>query len=377
MIVFAMTGAAGSAGGIAAANLNVLEVLTSLCRRRGRPLTVLSLHEASGDRPACLGPGDTFVGCRGSKARYAATLATHFRTDRLFVFDHVRLAVPMMPAIACGFRAFVVMAHGSESWRRVRPTSRWLFRRARLCITNSRFTLDRMSETFSGFEGRACALGLPPPHAGPGAGRDSPPAETAYRAVDGTTRRLGRRVVLLVGRMDAGEREKGHYELLAVWPDIVREFPDAQLVFAGPGNDRANLAARAARLGIAASVFIPGYLALDALDALYRRCYAFVMPSRQEGFGLVYLEAMNHGKPCIACRGGGAEEVVEDGVSGMLIDNPFELGELRGALRRLLASEALARRLGDGGLRRLGERFTSAHAQARLGRLLAQVLGCD
>jgi len=377
LIVFAMTGATGITGGIATANLNVLYVLESLSRRSGRKLIVLSLHEDDSDRPDFLNDEVVFLGCRGRKSIYAFRLMTFFRPGGFYCFDHVRLGLPMIPMVALGFRNFVVLAHGSESWKRVRGASKWLFRRARMCLTNSRYTLERMRETFSGFEGRSCALGMSPAH-------DLLPAETArpasdvkLQAVDGGMRRLGDRAVLLVGRMDPGEREKGHRELLAIWPAVLRDFPDAQLVFAGPGRDRETMMRRAQELEIAPAVFMPGYLAANALKRLYARCHAFVMPSRQEGFGLVYLEAMNDGKPCVGCRGGGGEEIIEDGVTGLLIGNPYEVRELLDAVLRLLGDRALAKRLGRAGSRRLRSEFTPERAQERLRMLLEDLVRCD
>ena len=375
--MFAMTGATGTAGGISTSNLNVLHALNALSYQSRRRLVVLSLHEYDHDRPDFLDGEATFIGFRGSKWRYAIRLMMLFRRNGFYVFDHVRLGLPLVPMALLGFRDFVILAHGSESWKRVRGTSKWLFRRARMCLTNSHYTLIKMRETFSGFEGKSCVLGLPPlPDTVTTESMGSGAAAT-LEAVDGQARALGDRVILLVARMDRDEREKGHYELLAVWPSVLRDCPDAQLVFAGPGNDRDTLKATAEHLQVPSTVFIPGYLTAEILRRLYLRCHAFVMPSRQEGFGLVYLEAMNCGKPCVGCRNGGSEEIIDDGVSGLLIDNPFENEELLRVVQRLLGDKELATRMGQAGLRRFRERFTATHAQQRLRRFLAPMLECD
>ncbi len=377
MIVFAMTGAAGTAGGIASSNLNVLHALNTLSHQSGRRLVALSLHECDIDRPGFLDKEVTFIGFRGNRWRYAIRLMMLFRRNAFYVFDHVRLGVPLAPMAFLGFRDFVILAHGSESWKRVRWTSKWLFRRARMCLTNSQYTLTKMRETFSGFQGRSCVLGLPPlPDAVTIESIGSGTAMT-LEGVDGQTRALGDRVILLVARMDRDEREKGHNELLTVWPSVLRDYPNAQLVFAGPGNDRDTLKTMAEQLQVASTVFIPGYLTSEILRRLYSRCHAFVMPSRQEGFGLVYLAAMYCGKPCVGCRNGGSEEIIDDGVSGLLINNPFGNEELLQAVQRLLEDEELAARMGHEGLRRLSGKFTAAHAQQRLRLFLAPMLQCD
>jgi glycosyltransferase involved in cell wall biosynthesis len=77
---------------------------------------------------------------------------------------------------------------------------------------------------------------------------------------------------------------------------------------------------------------------------LYRRCEAFVLPSGQEGFGIVFLEAMYFGAPVIAARAKGAVDVVQDGETGLLVAFGDVVG-LRMAIDRLLASESLRQAL--------------------------------
>ena len=102
------------------------------------------------------------------------------------------------------------------------------------------------------------------------------------------------------------ERYKGHDQLL----EAMTTLPDARLVVAGDGDDRRRLEEKAAALGLGDRTFFTGFLSEATLAELYRRCAAFVMPSRGEGFGLVYLEAMRAGKPVLAARGSAAEEIV-------------------------------------------------------------------
>ncbi|MCH7562947.1 MAG: glycosyltransferase family 4 protein, partial [Gemmatimonadetes bacterium] len=163
-------------------------------------------------------------------------------------------------------------------------------------------------------------------------------------------------------------------ELIGVLPALLSTWPDVQLVFPGPGEDRNNLRALAARKGVAASVFLPGLVSNETLMRLYRRCYAFVMPSRQEGFGLVYLEAMNFGKPCVGCFDQGAAEVIVHGETGLLVEDPGDADELLGALHAILRQPEYAKELGRRGFQRLLEHFTATHVQACLKEKLAAIL---
>jgi hypothetical protein len=98
------------------------------------------------------------------------------------------------------------------------------------------------------------------------------------------------------------------------------------------------------------------------------------MPSRQEGFGLVYLEAMNYGKPCVGCYDDGAEEVIVPGETGWLVRDPANQAELQDVLRSLLTDPAEAKARGTNGFHRLHERFTSQHHQERIIACLESVL---
>jgi glycosyltransferase involved in cell wall biosynthesis len=97
------------------------------------------------------------------------------------------------------------------------------------------------------------------------------------------------------------------------------------------------------------------------------------MPSRGEGFGLVYLEAMRFGKPCIASTVDGGSEVVVDGHTGLLVP-PDDLPAVRDAAVRLLSDDAFAERLGEAGRQRLESRYRFQHFQDRLLERLEMVL---
>jgi len=190
-------------------------------------------------------------------------------------------------------------------------------------------------------------------------------------AVDaGLLRRLGQGYLLIVGRMAASERYKGHDQIL----DALTHLPDARLVVAGDGDDRPRLAARAADLGLARRVAFTGFVSEATLFELYRRASVFVMPSLGEGFGLVYLEAMRAGKPCVAARGSAAEEVLAEGETGLLVRQE-DTGELVAALQSLLDNPEAARRMGEAGRRRWRNEFGTDRFRARIEPLLERLAG--
>ena len=116
------------------------------------------------------------------------------------------------------------------------------------------------------------------------------------------------------------------------------------MLVVGDGPLRHDLEAQARRLGIAHAVEFAGYQE-DVVSA-YAAMDVFVLPSRDEGFGLVFLEAMAVGVPVVGTRVIGSEDAVEDGTTGLLV--PYaDAPALTRAVRRLLGDAELACRLRD------------------------------
>ena len=96
-------------------------------------------------------------------------------------------------------------------------------------------------------------------------------------------------------------------------------------------------------------------------------------PSLYESFGLIYLEAMNYAKPVIGCRAGGIPEVIDDGVSGLLVD-PEAPEQLAAAILRLVASPTLLHEYGLAGRQRLLAHFTHVAMAQQFAALYRRVL---
>ena len=148
--------------------------------------------------------------------------------------------------------------------------------------------------------------------------------------------------ILIVGNLNA---VKGHELALRAVRQIGASFPQLRCRIIGEGPGRARFEALARELGIEPQVRFEGRKSRsDVADAM-RTCMVFLLPSRYEGLGCVYLEAMACGKPVIACHGQGIDEIVEHGKNGWLI--PVEgLDELALGLSTLLRSPDLCSRLG-------------------------------
>jgi phosphatidylinositol alpha-1,6-mannosyltransferase len=179
--------------------------------------------------------------------------------------------------------------------------------------------------------------------------------------------------ILIVGRMATGEGQKGHDQLIMAMHGVAHVVPDARLIVVGAGTNQGFYQEMAQRHGLAARVIFTGHLEEALLAELYHRCGVFAMPSRQEGFGLVYLEAMRAGLPCVASACDAGQEVVVDGETGCLVD-PDDPMALAATLTRLLSDQDLRMKLGRLGRKRFRESFTEGHFHERCWKTLKEAL---
>jgi len=151
-------------------------------------------------------------------------------------------------------------------------------------------------------------------------------------------------------RMDL--RNKALDTLIAAFNQVAQGADSLDLLIAGSGPDREEVAAMAAASPRAERIRMLGRVSREQLLALHAGARLFVMPSRKaEGLGIVFLEAMMAGKAVIGTRTGGVEEIISDGDNGRLVaeDDPSALA---GAIEQLLADAAGTRAMGERGRER-------------------------
>jgi glycosyltransferase involved in cell wall biosynthesis len=174
--------------------------------------------------------------------------------------------------------------------------------------------------------------------------------------------------------MGRGDTYKGIETTLVAFARVWRARPASALVVVGEGEDRPRLMSVARDLGIGEQVRFTGAISDDELRRLYERCAFFVLPSKKEGFGLVYLEAMAAGKAVLAARATAVPEIVIDRESGELV--PYDDVEaLQESMARLFADPELAASYGARGLRQVESEFSFERYRAAIARALEEGLG--
>jgi phosphatidylinositol alpha-1,6-mannosyltransferase len=326
-------------GGVAAVARLLRQVF---CERWGERCRSISLLDDGEHRQSLVSSTSARIrfGTRLARDQAVGTCAWTF-------YSHLSLGKVQAFVPALWRRPYAVFVHGVEVWGRLTPSQERVLKGAALRVANSNFTARRVADVHPEVGPVAeCPLALAPE---PAFEPDAVPASSAWP--------LGSRAVILVARMLASERYKGHDELLKIWPAVRARVPDARLVFVGDGDDVDRLKGKAATLGVADAVLFTGFVSAHELRTIYERAAVFAMPSCGEGFGMVYLEAMAHRLPCIGSIHDAATEVIDDGVTGFLLEQA-DGPALVERIVTLLTDESRRVEMGERGYQRLQERFT-------------------
>ena len=176
----------------------------------------------------------------------------------------------------------------------------------------------------------------------------------------------------VVGNVAALVPHKGQRHLIEAAHLVVQQMPDVRFLILGEGELRENLERQVREHRLEKHVFLPGFRT-DVLGCM-KSFDLFAMSSVTEGLGTALLDAMACGKAIVATRTGGIPEVVDDGVTGRVVE-PRDHEAMATAILSLLADAALRARMGDAGLARVEARFTVERMVAETAAVYERVAG--
>jgi glycogen(starch) synthase len=250
--------------------------------------------------------------------------------------------------LARRFRApLVTTIHATEhgrhqGWVEEHPQShihgveRWITNRADRVIACSYYMREQVADIFGVPDDKVEVIpnGIDPEDLQPQDGHELERLRRQFAAPD-------EKLVLLLGRL---VYEKGFQLALEAMPSLIGRLPSTRFLVAGSGTHERELRRQAAELGLMEHGTFLGWIGDDVLHSLYRIADVCVVPSIYEPFGLVALEAMASGCPCIVADTGGLREVVPHEEAGLRFRarDPVALGEM---VERLLSDQGLRERL--------------------------------
>ncbi len=360
-----------SAGGVQRAGRLTAAAMASFAERRSEPWCFLSLNDLPDKSSFQVGSQQIgFAGFGRSKPRFlqAAWKAARRRPSLIFAL-HPHLA-PVVAAMQMAVPAArtAIFAHGVEVWTPLPFLRRKSLQRASLVFAPSADTACQLAAQQGLRQEKICRL---PWSLGPEF--DSPAGSSPFSGSLPQGFPRGR-VILSVGRWDAREAYKGVDHLILALPRLLEAVPDLHLVAIGSGTDLPRLQRLAEQSSVTARVHFLDSLPQEQLVPAYDACDVFALPSRGEGFGLVFLEAMSRAKPVIGGAHGGIPDVIDDGVTGYLVQHG-DLTQLVDRLKTLLTDEPLRRSMGQRALERVRLDFTfecfSRNLERAIGPMLA------
>jgi glycogen(starch) synthase len=298
-------------------------------------------------RPTDLGEFVTWVE-RMNSDMLAAGVELGDRYEFDLVHGHDWLVANACDHLAKRFEApLVTTIHATEYGRHqgwvdkhpqtyIHGVERWITNRSQRVIACSHYMREQIVDIFGVAEKRVSVIpnGIDPD--------DLPAQEPAeLERLRSEFAAPEEKLVLLIGRL---VYEKGFQLALEAMPRVVEEAPGTRFLVAGSGTHEAELHRQAEELGLMEHGTFLGWIGDDVLHSLYRIADLTVVPSIYEPFGLVALEAMASGCPCIVADTGGLREVVvhEEGGLRFRADDPEALAEVA---IRVLSDDELGRRL--------------------------------
>jgi glycosyltransferase involved in cell wall biosynthesis len=247
------------------------------------------------------------MACGGRKAQFIwAAVHGSSGTDRILCGHLGQLIAAWLAQCFNPRIEYSLVAHGIEVWKPYSALERLALRRARRILCVSKFTRGEMQRQIDLPE---CRFEVVPNALDPFFQENPPIREPA----------VGPPVILSVTRLDPRERYKGVEHLIEALPAVRQSLPGTRLRVIGSGDDLPRLIALAGQNGVADAVDFAGFVDDQKLRDAYRDCTLFALPSHAEGFGIVFLEAMARGKPCLGAQAGAIPEII-DPASGVLAD---------------------------------------------------------
>jgi glycosyltransferase involved in cell wall biosynthesis len=221
------------------------------------------------------------------------------------------------------------VAHGAESWNIQRPALQMALHHADRILAVSSYTRDRLLKEQNLDPAK---ISLLPCTFDTSCWSINPKPQYLLNRYGLTAKQ---QTILTVARLESQDRYKGYDQILQALPEIRRQIPNVHYLLVGKGSDRSRIEQLIALLDLQECVTLAGFVPDEELCDYYNLCDVFAMPSKGEGFGIVYLEALACGKPVLGGNQDGAIDALRQGELGALV-NPDDVDAIAQTLIQIL-----------------------------------------
>ncbi len=330
-ILFLVSDIMREKGGIQVFNRHLLNTLVDL----GHTLSVVSINDTEGlnDAKCSFFPIAGFGFFRKFWfILYALGQSLFFKPD-IILCGHINFSFLCSVLSAIFKIPYLTLTHGIEAWQ-PRGSRRLGLKNSRRIISVSKFTKEKILQCLSEYPKEQILI-LP---------NTFDPEKFIIQPkpqhlMDKFNIMPEDKVLLTVGRLSKAEQYKGYDRVIAVTREILEDVPNLKYVIVGSGDDEKRIKKLIRDSALEDKVILAGSVPYQEIQDYYSLCDLFIMPSKGEGFGVAFLEALACGKPVIAGNTDASPEALLGGSLGILVD-PVNLGEIKEAVLKVLKNEA-------------------------------------
>ncbi len=352
-----------SIGGIQTFNRCFVKALDEIVLKEKVKISILALKDSGENKnfkKYIKSSNTSYLGFKNNKFLFSLKTLKEAKDSDLIIFGHVNFSP--LATLMKNKKKKLLIVHGTDVWGKLPVIQSLGISRIQEVLSVSSFTKEKMcasNHTDNKFTIFPNTL--------------DPFLVSDHKIIPRETLPLPNgNILLTVSRLGTGDKTKRIDITIESMPDILKNYPDTYLVVTGDGPDRKRLENISKENGVLNNVLFLGRVNDDLLPSYYNACDIFVLPSVQEGFGIVFLEAMYYSKPCIGSKAGGIPEVIEDGITGLLAEaNDKE--SLTKHILELLRNKELRQKMGEAGKKRFEENFSFEAFRGRLEKIVTNI----
>lgn len=345
-VLFFYQNAFSQTGGIQTFNKYFINSLEELTRQdTSINAQLVSIYDDQSDVKTSL----PFITLNQSKIKAFQYIYKNSQNFDTYIFAHVNLApIAMLLHLVNPKAKIIFCTHGIEIWKKLSFSTEWIMNRSTI-LTVSSFSKSELLR----YNPKLNDVKIFPNCINMQKSTELFPNPFNIQYFN----------LLSVTRLSSSEKLKGIDSIIKSLPILIRSIPNIKYTVIGKGDDVKRLQELAKSLQVSSYIDFLGFV--EDINAYYQHCDIFTLPSKKEGFGIVYLEAMQYKKPIIAVNYGGPTDVIIDGETGFLCAYDHEQC-LAEKITTLYDDPSLSTRLGEAGYLRLIENFTFEHFSQNL-----------
>ena len=330
VVTFLYLDAFSSTGGIQNFNKYFMKALEDIKSNSDLEFLAYSLYDNNYDERYV--SNSNFYGFNSKKITFTIRSIIQSLKSDLIILGHINLYRIGILLKLLGKR-IIVVGHGVDVWENVNSLKKKLLQYSDSVLAVSHFTKGKLIKQHSVAEHKIIIfpntfdpyLKLPQKF------------EKPISLIRQHNIKQNEKIILTVSRLSAVDRYKGYDKVIEVIPELLKEIPVARYIIVGEGDDDeiSRIKKLITDLNLSDNVIMTGHVTDKELSEYYMLADVFIMPSKKEGFGIVFLEAIIHGLPVIAGNKDGAVDPLLDGEIGILVD-PDNLKSISEAIISIL-----------------------------------------